>query len=473
MFKINNEYEILTPNGWSDFEGIKQTYTDIIFTITTDNNVLECSFNHKLKLSDGSFLDVTQLRVDDTLFNGDVVVDIKYVEYGDNCVPVYDIIDVSKDNEYYTNNIVSHNCAFIPNAGELWTSLLPTLSTGGGCIALSTPNGAQGWFYDLYTKAEQRQNSFLPIKLKWNVHPDRDQAWRDQQEIDLGDPRRAAQECDAEFTTSGGTWLEPTRINEILTTSCEDPLEKRGVNDELWIWKRADYNRSYMVTADVARGDGADNSAFQIIDIDSLEQVAEFKGQPSTTDYGHLLVNIATEYNNALLVVDNANIGWNTIQTILERGYSNLYHIPKSGNDYADTFDNPWVDNSKLVPGFNINQRNRPQMLDQTLKHLTNNTFIVKSKRLVEELRVFMWNGKRAEAARGHHDDLIMALAMGLHLLEASQQRKEINQDTTRAALNNISRVTNDSISNSAIYNNNSNLTWNVNGQTESLKWLY
>ena len=70
-----------------------------------------------------------------------------------------------------------------------------------------------------------------------------------------------------------------------------------------------------MVVADVARGDGKDYSAFHIIDVENNVQVAEYKGQLGTKEYGHLLVGIATEYNEALLVIENANIGWATIQT--------------------------------------------------------------------------------------------------------------------------------------------------------------
>ena len=76
-----------------------------------------------------------------------------------------------------------------------------------------------------------------------------------------------------------------------------------------------------MISADVARGDGKDYSAFHIFDIENAVQVGEYKGQVSTKDFGNILVAIATEYNNALLVVENANIGWSTIQTIIEKNY--------------------------------------------------------------------------------------------------------------------------------------------------------
>ncbi len=82
-------------------------------------------------------------------------------------------------------------------------------------------------------------------------------------------------------------------------TWIKDPLEKRGIDQNLWIWEPADYSRNYLITADVARGDGKDSSAFHIWDVETFTQVGEYRGQVGTKDYGHLLASIATEYNNA------------------------------------------------------------------------------------------------------------------------------------------------------------------------------
>ena len=79
-------------------------------------------------------------------------------------------------------------------------------------------------------------------------------------------------------------------------------LKNEVLTKTLWIWEPADYSRTYLVVADVARGDGKDYSAFHIIDIETNTQVAEYKGQISTKEFGHLLVGIATEYNEAMLV---------------------------------------------------------------------------------------------------------------------------------------------------------------------------
>ena len=237
--------------------------------------------------------------------------------------------------------------AFIDNIGEIWASAQQTLATGGGCIALSTPYGTGNWFHQTWTRAEAAENQFLPIKLPWYVHPERDDTWRKQQDELLGDPRMAAQECDCDFSTSGDIVFYPELIDFYEKTYVKDPMEKRGTDQNLWVWESADYSRNYMVVADVSRGDGKDYSACHVIDTETNVQVAEYKGQLGTKEYGHLLVGLATEYNEAMLVIENANIGWATIQVVIDRGYANLYYSQKSEQSNVNSYFDKYQDHSK------------------------------------------------------------------------------------------------------------------------------
>ena len=87
---------------------------------------------------------------------------------------------------------------------------------------------------------------------------------------------------------SGDDWDNEELLQWYKETMCKDPSEQRGMNGEYWIWEYPDYSRDYMVVADVARGDGGDFSAFHIIDVEKVTQVAEFKGQPSTKEFGFI-----------------------------------------------------------------------------------------------------------------------------------------------------------------------------------------
>ena len=327
--------------------------------------------------------------------------------------------------------------AFINNIGEIWASAQQTLATGGGCIALSTPYGTGNWFHQTWIGAEMGENSFLPIKLPWSVHPERDQSWRDRQDQDLG-IRMAAQECDCNFSTSGDTVFVPEDISFYEQTYITDPLEKRGLDQNLWVWEPVDYSRDYMVVADVARGDGKDYSTFHVFDSENFSQVAEYRGQLNTKEFGHLLVGIATEYNNALLAPENSNIGWSTIQTILERGYTNLYYSPKSGNMNSNSYFDPYLDTKQMVPGFTMSSNTRPIAIGKFQEAIGDRGIVIRSHRLMEEMKVFLWKNGRAEAQSGYNDDLVMACSIGCYLRETSFKLRQHGMDMSRNMLDSI-----------------------------------
>ena len=334
--------------------------------------------------------------------------------------------------------LIIDEAAFIDNIGEIWASAQQTLATGGGCIALSTPYGTGNWFHQTWVRAENKENDFLPIRLPWMVHPERDQAWRDRQDELLGDPRMAAQECDCDFSTSGDVVFYPEYIEFYEKTYIKDPLERRGADRNLWVWEPCDYSRTYMVVADVARGDGKDYSAFHIIDVENNTQVAEYRGQLGTKEYGHLLVGIATEYNNALLVIENNSIGWSTIQTVIDRGYNNLYYSPKSGEVRSDSYFEQYMDTSKMVPGFTMSSRVRPMVISKFQEYLSDKGVTFQSKRLLEEMKTFIWRNGRPEAQQGYNDDLVMSFGTAMYMRDTAFKFKQHGVDLTKNMLQNI-----------------------------------
>jgi hypothetical protein len=323
--------------------------------------------------------------------------------------------------------------AFIDSIDEIFASAQQTLATGGGCIALSTPNGTGNWFHKTWAKAEIGDNSFVPIRLKWVVHPERNQAWRDQQDADLG-MRLAAQECDCDFSTSGDTVFESDDI-KWFEANLMEPVEKRGVDGNLWIWEQPDYNRNYLVTADVARGDGKDYSACHVFDIENAVQVAEYRGQIGTRDYGHLLVALASEYNDALLSIENANVGWDTVNTVIDRGYRNIYYSPKMDALTSDQWSRRNDNLDNLVAGFTTSTKTRPLMIEKFREYAREKTCVIRSKRLVDEMKIFIWKNSKAQAQEGYNDDLVMSFSMGLYLRDTALRFKQYNTEHDRAML--------------------------------------
>jgi hypothetical protein len=254
-------------------------------------------------------------------------------------------------------------------------------------------------------------------------------------------PREFAQEYDCDFLGSGNSVIEPDNLSFYEQTFIQDPVERRFMGGDFWIWNYPDYTKSYIVCADVARGDGADYSAFHVIDTTSCEQVAEYKSQVDTRTYGNMLVSVATEYNNALLVVENANIGWDVVNTIIEKGYQNLHYSPKS---YGEMNVDKWMskmESDQTVPGFTMSVKTRPLVIAKMEAYIRDRHFIFKSKRLLEELRVFIWQHGKAQAQNGYNDDLVMALGIGLFTRDTGIKFYQQGMDSTRAALGGMSKT--------------------------------
>jgi hypothetical protein len=340
--------------------------------------------------------------------------------------------------------LIFDEAAFIDDIDEIWVAAQSTLSTGGSCIALSTPNGVGNWFHQTWLGAEESRNPFNTIRLHWTVHPERDQKWRDQQEELLG-IKKAAQECDCDFVSSGETVIEPETLMFYKETYIQEPIEKGGFDGNLWKWEHPDYSKSYMVIADVARGDGADYSTCHVIDIVNATQVAEYKGKVDTKDFGNFLVALSTEYNDALLVIENANIGWATIQQVIDRDYKNLFYMSKDLKyiDVENQMTNRYrAEDKGLVAGFSTTSKTRPLIISKLTDYFREKSVIVRSTRLIDELFTFIYMNGRAEAMKGYNDDLVMAFSIGLWVRDTALRLRQEGIDLTKSAVGGITSNT-------------------------------
>jgi len=286
--------------------------------------------------------------------------------------------------------------------------------------------------------------------------------------------RGAAQECDCDFVSSGHTVVEGNLLLE-YETRCEEPVERRGFDHGYWLWEYPDYARDYLVVADVARGDSADFSAFQVFDIESVKQVAEYKGKVPPNEFGNMLVTVASEWNNALLAIENANIGWAAIQPALDRGYANLHYTYKD-DGYVDPdvqlkkgYD--MKDKSQMVPGVSTTQRTRPLMISALEMYMREKTPVIRSKRLIQELLVFVWLNGKAQAQQGYNDDLVMSFAITLWLRDTALRLRQQGIDLNKRALSQFQK------SSPVIYTNrqskqDTGWSWNNGHGDEDLTWL-
>ena len=163
--------------------------------------------------------------------------------------------------------------AFIKGVDEIWASAQSTLSTGGKAIVLSTPNGVGNFFHKTWLKGEEG-DGWNPIKLHWTVHPERNEKWRIEQTQLLGEKMAAHVIVILSHLVIQLLMDSSYNGTKILTAKT---TEKRGYDGNYWLWSQPNYTKDYVVVADVARGDGADYSAFHVFDVESVEQVMSTK----------------------------------------------------------------------------------------------------------------------------------------------------------------------------------------------------
>ena len=331
--------------------------------------------------------------------------------------------------------LILDECGLIDEAESLWSSASPALSTGGKSILLSTPRGVGSFFHKMWVDAEESningigKNGFHPIKLPWNLHPERDDEWRRIEGEKQPNPKQAAREFDCDFETSGETVIEQSLINFYKKTYQQDPIERRGFGGLTWIWKYPNYNNSYILSADSALGNGGDFSAAHIIDIATMEQCMEFKGQLNPKEFGNLLVSLATEYNNALIVPERENMGYATAQAIIDRGYPNLFYA-SSDLKYVDVHrqltNKYYSDEKKLLPGFSTNLKTRPLMISHFEQNMREKNLKIFSSRLLSELDTFIWKNNKAQAMQGYNDDLCVLENTWIRTINGIKMIKDI-----------------------------------------------
>jgi hypothetical protein len=333
--------------------------------------------------------------------------------------------------------LIVDEAAFVKNFDELWTGLYPTLSTGGRAIVLSTPNGVGGQYYKLYKDAEAGQNEFKAIKLNWDVHPERDQAWFDKETRNMS-TRQVAQELLCDFASSGETFLGDDEIKWVYS-NIKAPIDRKGFDRNVWIWRYPLAESKYLISGDVARGDGKDYSTFHVIDLGAGDVVAEYRGKIAPDRFGDLLNEFGLMYNKALLCPENNTYGYATIIRLRDLNYPRMFYQKSTAVYIGDYIPAGNTDTA----GFNTSGKTRGLILTKLEELIRNKLLITYSSRFYDELKTFVWQDNKVSAMKGENDDLVMSLAIGAWLFDASTEHSRDSGTINKAMLAGMSVNTN------------------------------
>lgn len=407
--------------------------------------------------------------------------------------------------------------AFIENGKDVYASALPTVSTGGHIIMISTPNGKDQLYYETCRKAKLKGssdwNNFELVEMKWYQDPRYNKflEWYrknpDTGEIDVvpedyiddngnveytpekwfqkekdgwkprsswyikmcqqfnNDEQKIAQELDVSFLGSASNVVAPEYIEMQQNLNVREPLSdyKDPLSEDTWIWKLPIEGHRYITGIDCSRGDAADRTALEIIDMDGvdengrpcIEQVLEYHGKKTGDDIGEMAYHYGKMYGDAFIVADAiGGTGDACLLTLMRLGYSNLYYDDPTLKTYTIQREasSLGVTSDGKLPGFHSSSV-RFQMLTHFAHMVKTNAFKIRSKRVINELDTWIYKGEagRIDHMDGCHDDTLTCIAMALFVMQFSLEKLQKAKQADAAILS--AWATNNSIKITTSYN--------------------
>ena len=308
-------------------------------------------------------------------------------------------------------------------AREFWTSLSPTLSTGGKCIITSTPNQDDDQFAQIWNDARKNvdeygnetttgKNGFAHYLAVWKAHPDRDQSWADAEQVKIGE-ERFRREHNCEFIA-----YDETLINSLKLAAMEakDPYAKQG---QVRWYRPVKKEHMYMVALDPSLGTGGDSAAIQVYELPGMNQVAEWQHNKTSIQgqvkiLREICMYIDSESDSKSEIyysIENNTLGEAALVTISEQGEETipgtfLSESKKHGNTRT------------YRRGFTTTHKSKLSACAK-LKHWVETSKLdIASKNLLRELKTFVARGNSYAAKEGEHDDLVMALILIIRMTQ-------------------------------------------------------
>ena len=330
------------------------------------------------------------------------------------------------------NLIFLDEFAFVPTniAEEFFSSVYPTISSGKTTkvIIVSTPNG-MNLFYKLWTDAETKKNTYVPIEVHWSEVPGRDEKWK-KETISNTSETQFAKEFECEFLGSINTLIHPSKIKVIPS---KKPLTS---NAGLDIYEKPDKESTYVLVADVARGIQGDSSAFIVIDISKIPYrlVGKYKNNEiKPLLFPNIIKKVATAYNNAFVMVEVNDIGdqvANALQFDLE--YENLIMSTMRGR--AGQIVGGGFSGGRAQLGVRTTKAVKKLGCSNLKTMIESDKIILEDFDIISEMSTFVQHGQSFQAEEGHHDDLMMCCVL-FAWLTGQTYFKELTNSDIRARL--------------------------------------
>jgi hypothetical protein len=315
--------------------------------------------------------------------------------------------------------------AFVqPNiAEEFWTSISPTLATGGRAVITSTPNSDEDTFATIWKQAENKFdeygneqdvgiNGFHAFRADWWEHPDRDEEWKSAEIGRIGE-EKFRREYGCEFLV-----YDETLINSIKLAVMEGNSPVLNMGQTRW-YKKPNAKYSYVVALDPSMGTGGDNAAIQIVEIPTYEQVGEWQHNTTSIPGQIRVLKDVCKYisdecksggSNIYWSVENNGLGEAALLVINDFGEENI-----PGLFTSEPMRKGHV--RKFRKGFNTTHSSKITACSRLKTMIENDQLNIKSKPFISELKTFIATGSSFQAKSGQSDDLISSMLLALRII--------------------------------------------------------
>ncbi|AJD81977.1 phage terminase, large subunit [Yersinia phage phiR1-RT] len=414
-------YEVLTDNGFKDFNGIKCTFGLIWRTEFNDGSHLDSSDGHLIKMKSGDFIAAKDIKPGDITSTGLVVTSAnEFIEQDE----LFDLTNVADGYHYKTNNVESHNCAFIPNFLDAWLAIQPVISSGrrSKIIITTTPNGLNH-FHDIWEAAVSGKSGFAPYTAVWVSVKERlyddndlfDDGWQwSSQTISASSLQQFRQEHMAEFEGTSGTLISGLKLANMNFKDISPDARS------FYKFSAYEEGHKYIATLDSAEGRGQDYHSLQIIDVtgEKWEQVAVLHSNTiSHLILPDIIYRYLQEYNSPPIYIELNSTGVSVAKSL----YMDL--------EYENVICDSFVD-------LGMKQTKRSKAIGcSTLKDLIEqDKLILNHKATIMEFRTFSQKKLSWAAEDGYHDDLVMSLVIFAWLTTQPKFAEFVDKDDHRIA---------------------------------------
>ena len=334
------------------------------------------------------------------------------------------------------NVVILDEFAFLNKnvADKLFTSMYPVISSSknGKFIIVSTPNGTDNLYYDIWCQANSKEvgknlEGWKPFEMYWHQVPGHDEAWKEKQIAAIG-AQRFAQEFDNQFLAkSDNKKLIPDDVLQKFRIKLSEykaqglkPKKQKIVSqaqDELYefeMWHEFKPNRTYLASADISEGIGSDSSVLYIWDVTDLSNIvmcAKFSSNvTSLVQFAYIANRILALYNNPWLAAERNGVSAGMLDSLrITYGYQKII-----------------IDNKKREPGIysHVQVKSRACLWARDMMTTSCFGWTIYDKDLIDELSIFikkdtkgMQNVYHAMPGPNSHDDHVMAFIWGAYAL--------------------------------------------------------